>query len=83
MNTGSGGLAACFTRGARAALRRRADTNKASGAGRCDDADDNPAGNDAGDDNAGADEAGDDQLGDGHADDDHAGGDAGANDLRP
>ncbi|HEY4353075.1 MAG TPA: hypothetical protein VGN31_17715 [Paraburkholderia sp.] len=73
MNAGSGGLAACSTRGARTAravVQRRADKDTAGGAGIFDD-------------KAGADEAGDDHVGDSHADDDHAGGDAGANDLRP
>jgi hypothetical protein len=69
MNTGSGGLAACSTRGARAAQQRRADTDKAGGAGISDD-------------KARADVS-DDKAGDDHADDVHAGGDAGANDLRP
>jgi hypothetical protein len=36
MNAGSGGLAACSTRGARAAVQRRADTNNAGNAGVCD-----------------------------------------------
>jgi hypothetical protein len=73
MNAGSGGLAACSTRGAwaaRAAVQRRTDTDTAGGAGIFDD-------------RADAGEAGDHHVGDSHADDDHAGGDAGANDLRP
>ena len=72
MNAGSGGLAACSTRGAwaaRAAVQRRTDTDTAGGAGISDD-------------KARADVS-DDKAGDDHTDDVHAGGDAGANDLRP
>lgn len=49
MNAGSGGPAACSTRGAQAMVRRRADTDDAGGAGRCEDhAGDDHAGSDAG-----------------------------------